>query len=233
MMARRDRLGELALGALGALLAACGGTVTTGGGGGGGAGGQGPGLCETYLDQTSDDGAPRPTTVRLVNLRASDVFLGDPTQGCYGYVPFSLAQGGEAVEPRLGGCQFTCETMMSGQCSCPAICEQPQIVRLAPGGTYELTWGGFDYLPAQLPSECNTAGCSGECFIPRYASGLYEVTGTAYPELDCGGGDCTCEPDASGACVVDGAAAVAGAPITTSVTYDYASTVWELELVFE
>lgn len=227
------RFGFLTLG-LATLALACGGTVTTGGGGGG-AGAGGPGPCDAFVDQT-DDGAPRPTTVRFVNLSATTLYLGDPTQGCYGYVPYSLERDGVAVAPRLGGCTFTCETLMSGQCSCPAICEQSSIVRIVPGGSYELTWAGFDYLPETLPQECGAQGCAGACYVPRFASGLYEVTGTAYTTLEgCGEpGSCDCVPDESGSCsFFDGTALVSGAPLSTSVTYDYASDVWELELVFE
>jgi hypothetical protein len=211
-------------------LAGCGSTVEDGTGGSGG----GADVCDDY--RTGDDGgAPRPTTVRFVNAGDADIYLGDPVESCGGYVPFALEKDGIPVASRLGLCEFSCEQIMEGGCACPAACEAPTTVRITPGGSYELAWQGFDYLPTTLPEQCLAEdGCAPSCFLPRFASGTYQVTGTAYASVSCTDvGICECTPDENGACLLDFASRVDGAPRNVTVSYDYDGPAWELELVFD
>jgi hypothetical protein len=234
-----------------AALSACSDTVAeTGGTGGNGAGGQGGqggdggdggggGLTEDCSEFEATPGAPLlPVTLRFVNQTGADLFLGPTEPGCGDYLPYSLAdRTGEPLKPTLDSCEFECHSLLSGGCGCPAICAQVPVVRITENGSYDLVWAGAIYDALTMPAACYAdESCAGTaCFRATMPpSGDLTFTGTAHPELSgCDAPPCTCTPDASGSCTIDGVTEVSGTPIVATATYAYGGGGTEVEIVFE
>ncbi len=204
-----------------ALQAGCDGNGGgTGGGGTGGTGGQD--ACSAFVT----DPPTTAVTVRIVNNTAADLFIGPETPGGCGQIdPFSLDDAGQPVTWQLDSCTFTCEALQKGQCACAADCALPFVWRIAAGGVLEVPWDGIVFPTETMPDTCYDAMCGAgqACFVPREPSGPLTFTATAWTEVSgtCGGGACTCTPDANGTCAISmGEAVVAGTGVFQSTEVD-------------
>jgi hypothetical protein len=152
------------------------------------------------------------------------VYLGGGS-GC-GPIPLFALRGpdGAALTWARGDCTFECSELMDISADCPAICQIPPVVLIAPGGTYEIPWSGTVLRSVDMPGTCTyestsgTVSCLMEEEAPQGDLQLLAVAGSEAMLSDCGAADCSCTPDVSGSCVIDSGGTVSGEAVEASAT---------------
>ena len=148
--------------------------------------------------------------VHIKNLRTTDILVGDPMKPCRLMPFFFVGAGGDPPpvwSPSPPSMVPSCDSLMSnGACSGDAQCLPPVLARIVPGGTYTTTWAGFDWNSDAMPGSCyaNPTCNSTICWYPRTSGGSRNVDVEVASMPLCGGSPCTCTPDASGSCEVQG-----------------------------
>ncbi|MFO0567317.1 MAG: hypothetical protein U0263_16790 [Polyangiaceae bacterium] len=234
-----------ALGFMALLLTACGGSTSqdggTGGGGtggtgatgasggsggigGGGTGGTGAvgGVGGTSCSDFLDEPLPTSVTIRVVNKRATPIYVGGGS-GCGNEPLYTLSGPGGLVALSPGGCGFTCEALQAHGDMCPDACFLPPTIFIAPGGSFDTAWAGTSYEAATMPASCY--------FEPQYALPTCNRRRVADPanyvaKVDAGSaltcldvGMCSCTPDAQGSCEITYGGTPSGDALTASATF--------------
>jgi hypothetical protein len=218
----RSALAPLAL-----VLAACGADVTTTNGGGGGGD-----VCAPF---TAAPPAAATVTVRLVNRTGNAIYLGQTSAGCDDGVEFTLTDGAGAVLVHdLDVCESTCARLRERSCACAADCALPSAWLVAPYGARTIEWAGTVFRTTTMPASCHSDPqcASAPCFVEELPpAGPLTMAAVAYTEGGpCpNGGSCTCTPDASGSCRIDGATTVGGSRLDATATWKGEASV---EIVF-
>lgn len=151
--------------------------------------------CEDF-DQT-DFGFGPGVTVMIHNARPDPIYV--RTYPYDGEPPFALSnESGVLLWAPSYSCSIvTCAEMIAGICeeACPG-CTCGEAIAIAGGATYEKSWPGSLYEQAELPAECNEAGCSSTgCVRPYQApAGTYTVSSVAFTVLACDEPPCECSP---------------------------------------
>lgn len=188
-------------------------------------------VCEDPSVPVDEIGPAVAVTVR--NAGAADIFVlghgfcGDPV--------FTLhdADDNQVLTWIGADCPPMCEQVLEyDNCGCNDIGCTPGVVRIAPGGVFVDTWKGFRFDIVQPPVECVSESCAGQsCSIRRQTeSAIYTVAARADSAFVCTIGDCACEPNAEGWCVVPDAELVPVTTVTAMLDYPNETAV---ELVFE
>lgn len=164
--------------------------ATNSGGPGEDAGDDGPGSCDFEDDPMDRSVIP----VQVTNQRSEAIYLASP-ESCSGSMFRVTADDGAAVWPPAG-CGFTCEDVRDeGLLGCDAACALPPVVKIVPGGVYELGWPGRFHQTTELPAECcNAPECPTQCDVDRKAkdeAAVVELALTDAPECD---PPCDCDP---------------------------------------
>lgn len=191
----------------------------------------GPDLCQDPSIPPDQIGPAVMVTVR--NTGAADIFVAG--HGFCDEPAFTVSDVDDNKVTVWNGadCPPMCGSVFeSGQCGCNDIGCTPGAIRIVPGGALVDAWSGERYDAIQPAAECVPAECVGQsCSVRRQTdAGAYNLTARASASVTCPSGDCTCEPNAEGWCVVSDAQFD---PITTVVApLDYPTDV-AVELVFE
>lgn len=158
----------------------------------------GGGECADYANEPQ-----APVTLRFRNMGTTPLFLGSP--GCGDLYPFTLRDESGAERPWYDdGCSGTCESLQEGQIGCPAVCLQPPLYRVEPGGQVDYSWYGLVREERAMPASCYGDAPQGSCAqYVQAPGGLYEITGTMYVDAMCEG-SCDCQPNAEGWCELTG-----------------------------
>jgi hypothetical protein len=143
--------------------------------------------------------------VKLNNKTQNDLFIGSKTGGGCGSVdPFGVTgPNGEELGYKQGDCDFTCKQIMDGECACPANCEEPRTILLAPGGSLEITWNGTLFSSEKMPDACYGPDCGmADCLVEREPpQGTLTFSASAFTAVSgCMMMPCTCTPDSNGSC---------------------------------
>ena len=212
--------------ALALSLAACGGnTAVTADGGAGDA-------CATYAAAAP---AVTAVTVRLVNQTGKPLYLGQTQPGCGDGVSFTVKDGaGTVLHHALAICEPTCANMLQRSCACAADCAMPTVTLVADAGAASLVWKGSIYTATKMPAACYADGqcAASECLVEGAPpAGPLTFGASAYTTASgCQQSDsCTCTPDASGTCQVEGASTVTGTKLDATATWKGEASV---DLVF-
>jgi len=159
---------------------------TAGSGGSSGAGG----TCDTFKDAAL---GPE-ITVQFENTTGATLYVLPKNFGCGQEVLFRVADSNQKdwiLES--GDCGMTCELLQTTSGLCGAACQQPQVLKLEAGSTFDYKWSGALYDQVDMPGECffdKPPGPSGSCRqLVSAAAGSYDITAEA--ASDCGG--CTCD----------------------------------------
>jgi hypothetical protein len=176
-------------------------------------------MCEDYLDEPPGE----TLTLRYQNAGSSTLFVG-MASGCSGLLlPFDVRPvGGTDLTLIRTGCN-TCETLQEGEQACPAMCAMPPIMRLEPGGSYEVTWDARHWIAAMMPDSCYAdieyATCTQHVVLQP---GAYELTAYVYPDCNpAGTSACDCTASSEGWCRVEMGGSPTGTRLTSTVTFDY------------
>jgi hypothetical protein len=186
--------------------------------------------CDAYLDEAP----PQNVAITVRNEGTATIFLGG--EGCAADIGVGLAAAdGSALPQGASGCGYTCEQLQTRPAACPADCALPPVVRVDPGGSYQLSWSGSYVEPASMPKSCYFEpsyagpGCERRIVAP---AGDYTLTASAWPQTTCVDNSCDCQPDASGSCVMQGFAGVGGTATQASAVVAYPSET-SVEIVFQ
>jgi hypothetical protein len=197
----------------------------TGGFGGEGAmGGTGGAQCSDFADETPP---PEGVTIRLVNKRATPIYLGDSFAGCGPLQHYSLDGPMGSVQLRAGGCGNTCAALQEHPDYCAGACMIPPVVAIHPGGSFYASWAGTTFEAANMPASCYfdpgfaPTTCDRQIVAPI---GWYVASARAWTQLSCDDyGFCSCEPDPSGSCEIPFGANPSGMPIDGKATFEMPS----------
>lgn len=235
--------------------AGCGSNGTgTGGDGGGGASSSSSSSSGTMSSSSSSSGssssssgsepactdftppapASMPVTVRLVNKRDSNVYLGKTAPDCDVWLGFTLEDANmKQLQPSREACDFTCAELQQGSCACPAGCAAPIITLLAPGGHYDIGWPATVFESATMPDKCyNDAACTQTACLMELAApaGPLTMKASAYDTaLGCNGTCADCTPSPGGDCTIFGATAVGGTEIKGQATWNAGTGLVEID----
>jgi hypothetical protein len=153
-----------------------------------------------------DDGEPQPVAITLRNDRAEPIFVGFGNE-CVIEAYEVTTESGTALQTIGPICSQSCADVIDMGCSsvdCGA-CGGPEMVRLEPGGSWELEWSGFVRPGLAIPAECASGlACSSGCATRRLPDpGAHTVRSIAFSSCTNDDGQ-PCEPCAAGetACTV-------------------------------
>lgn len=167
-----------------------------------------------------------PVTVRLVNKKTTNVFLGQTSPTCAVDLGFTLEDGAmKQLKPSRDVCEFTCEELQEGSCACPAGCAAPIVTLLAPNGHYDIGWPGTVFDSAQMPASCfmDPSCAQSACLIEKTPpAGPLTMKASAFSmPLGCADpNQCSCTPSPSGNCTVFNATTVGGAEVKAEVKWN-------------
>jgi hypothetical protein len=112
-----------------------------------------------------DDAEGQPVVITLRNDRAEPIFVGYGNE-CVLQAYELLAPDGTALDPIGPTCTQSCAEVIESGCQaidCGA-CGGPELVRLEPGGTWELEWSGVLRPGLEIPEACaSSPECDGGC----------------------------------------------------------------------
>lgn len=212
----------------------------TGGQGGGGhvggshAGGSHAGGAGPDCDAIAKDESATPVPVRFVNETGADLYVQVNDNSNCGPRPFLIKDpdGDELSWTNDGVCTQTCADF---SCVCTATCGEAPATRVTPNSAVTIQWKGVVREERTLPTSCIPSGsfcnpgapCEAE-IVPK----TFPLTfvGTAWTAADCGGGACTCAPDANGICVIDHSSP-SGSAVQATATFAAGGT--SIDLVFQ
>lgn len=204
--------------------AATGGTAGTSGTGGtggtaGGGGAGGATGCSAFADAPAPPGG---MTIRLENARTAPIYLGGGAN-CAPAPLYSLEGPTGALALDASNCGSTCQDLQQHGTYCTGGCQQPLGVRIDPGGHYDASWSGVTYQPETMPASCYwdpgsaTASCDRQ-ILPD--AGSYSALASAATGVTCSNATCSCTPDASGSCQIQGAT-LSGTKLSAKASFDY------------
>lgn len=186
---------------LGLCLAGCGPSADepAGSASGGGSGAQTePGGSGSTAGQACEDfaAAPgEPVMIQVRNDRAEPIFVDGV--GCGPGI--SISQTGAPVRWRFPDCNLaSCDDVLAGECAISCADCASGILRLIPGGVYDVFWDGAVFEDVEVPLECAAMQCEPACHRALAApSGSYEVLARVFTECpledptscECPGGD--------------------------------------------
>lgn len=188
--------------------------------------------CGDYADEAPTDAV----TVTVRNTSSETIYLSG--EDCTGDIALDVTDpDGDARTWRDDdGCTFTCAELQENDGVCPAICQQPPVVMIAPGGQYELSWSGVLFESTEMPAACffgdgtDAMACHQQLVG---AAGDYTLSTRAWSSVSgCGDpSECECTPDLDGACQLDPFGVVSGDAKTGSATVSYPSET-AVEIIF-
>lgn len=152
----------------------------------------------------SDEGEGQPVSITLRNAHAEPIFVGLGNE-CVLETFEVLAEDGTALDVVGPNCTQSCTEVIESGChslECGA-CAGPQLVRLEPGGTWQVEWSGVLWAGLAVPAACaSPADCSGGCTARRLPEpGAHVVRAIAFatctyddaqPCEPCSAGDTAC-----------------------------------------
>jgi hypothetical protein len=153
-----------------------------------------------------DDAEGQPVVITLRNDRAEPIFVGYGNE-CVLQAYELLAPDGTALDPIGPTCTQSCAEVIESGCQaidCGA-CGGPELVRLEPGGTWDLEWSGVLRPGLEIPEACaSSPECDGGCAGRRLPeAGEHVVRSVAFVSCTSDAGT-PCEECADGetACTV-------------------------------
>lgn len=164
----------------------------------------GPAACfgQDCRNLEDEPAAADVVTITLRNDTAAVLYV-DGGEGCTPRA-WQLEQDGKPRKWLRGACEYSCEDVMAGECSCSLDCGDGTVLRLPPGASHSVTWDRSIYVEEDLSLECPAEGCSTQCDRRVVAADAsYRVTASASAQCNPGAGPCECE-DAESACFVSG-----------------------------
>jgi hypothetical protein len=186
--------------------------------------------CNEYLDEAQ----VQEVTITIRNNGSDIIYLGG--EGCSSEILLSLAGADGELPWRSGGCGFSCEDLQQHSGVCAADCAMPPVVRVDPGGSYELSWTGRHLQQQSMPDGCfDEPQYAGEGSCQSHvvaAAGDYTLSAYAWLQTGCVDTTCDCQPDANGSCRMEGFASTDGPGIQADGVVSYPSAT-SMELVFE
>lgn len=192
--------------------------------------------CGTTVDSTPvaiscddyDDGEPEKHVDVVIENQSDDwVYFG--SLGCRATPRFDLYEDGERVDLLDGPCAYSCEDLQtSPNLGCTADCAIPDVVAIAPGGHYAMSWSGLVSRHVAMPASCHAepAMSTPTCaqLVPAPAK-TFEVGAQLFARLDCGVGGCACIPNEQGHCLIAGhLAGIVDDGYEARVSFDHPAT---------
>jgi hypothetical protein len=157
--------------------------------------------CGEYLDGEAEK------AVEVVIENHTDDFIYFGSTGCESTPRFRLYEDGEHVDLLEGPCAWSCADLQeSSGLACTADCAVPDVIAIAPGGSYAMTWSGLVGRNATMPASCYADPESAQTTCPMLVPApqkTFEVGALLFATVGCFAGDC-CEPNDEGHCVVSG-----------------------------
>ncbi len=157
--------------------------------------------CEDYV--SGDAAQVRPVDFVVVNDGLDPIYL---DTGSCGAAPFELYVGGTWTPVRshdpCGG--TTCEDLQFAPSACPFVACAEQVVVIAPGGRFPISWDGLVAQDVQMPLTCyaEPAAAENTCtmFVPArsdsFELGLRFISADACDAV----GGCSCMANEDGYC---------------------------------
>lgn len=173
-----------------------------------------PGAC---VDPSETDIGPA-VAVTIRNDTAMPLFF-PLADLCDPLLPFQVLDADDVVvKTTVRACEFSCETVLQGNCGCGLGCGTAPAVKIEPGGAHIATWSGVQWITTAVLAEC-VEGCEPECVARATTpAGTYTLRSTAYEAVTaCEPCDCQAGPD--GTCEVAGEGE--GQTFTAEITIDY------------
>ncbi|MDC0719171.1 hypothetical protein [Nannocystis bainbridge] len=167
-------------------------------------------------------------TLTLRNGGMTPLFF-QPDDGC-GNRPFVVLAAADAGLLRVDA--LACETCagMQSSCGCSDGCGSAEVVRLEPGGRFDLVWTGNHFVEFAVPAACAGEFCDNTSCLEeqQVAPGLLGLEAFASDTLiECG--DCSCAANEDGWCELTGT--LSGTGRVAEAMLDFPGTT-AIELVF-
>lgn len=141
-------------------------------------------------------------TITLRNDTTQILYV-DGGEGCTP-MPWQLERDGNARKWRRALCEFSCEDVIAGDCTCDSECGSGSVLVLPPGESHSVTWDRSIYVDEDLSLDCPAEGCPTQCDRRTVAADAsYSVVASASAVCIPDDGACECE-DATSTCYVTG-----------------------------
>jgi hypothetical protein len=153
-----------------------------------------PGFAGCFAEQCTDEvDADLPgdeVKVTLRNDTNAPIFV-PAGEGC-SFVPFTMERSGDELKWSRAACEWSCEEILDS-CACGADCVANTLLRIEPGGSYDITWDLALYAGKDLSLDCPVEGCPTHCYRRVVAGdGDYRVTASAGTACVGGATACSC-----------------------------------------
>ncbi|MCA9704730.1 MAG: hypothetical protein KDK70_02635 [Myxococcales bacterium] len=164
-------------------------------------------------------------SIAVVNMRNEGMWL-PLINLCYFSVPYTFTGPGGGGVAWVGPDCGTCQSWAQGNCACPgAACSEDVLLYLEPGGVFEGSWSGAEFVSDTLPDTCpGLEQCGATCQRAVQApAGSYTLEVQAGRTASgCTVEPCACEPF-DGRCTVFDMTAAVDDPSPYTAVFDYPS----------
>jgi hypothetical protein len=164
-----------------------------------------------------------PTSVRLYNNTANNIYIGSTAATCNFVIGFTLEDShGAPLKVVADACDFTCSTLQEQGCACPPGCNVQIVTLLAPGKYKEVGWTGTIFATEKMPRSCylDSTCDNTTCLVEQSAPTGITARASAYTAATCSGGPCVdCTPGGLGTCTIQNGQTVTGTELKGSAVW--------------